>query len=148
MLVASQFAGDASELALVQQINAVKRAMGAGRVVVLVNHDHIYESLYDVLNQRYVTRRDARGRVTKLLRLAIGAHSQLVPVDHRRFKVVVIADERDAWPAAPAPAPPPAREASAPRQPGGNAPQLGGGRYRGTLVTPLFSWCHLPFVAV
>ena len=52
-------------------------------VVVLVNHDHIYESLYDVLNQRYVVRRDAAGRETRLLRLAVGAHSQLVPVDAR-----------------------------------------------------------------
>ena len=37
-----------------QQINEVKRAMQAGRVVVLVNHDQIYEALYDVLNQRFI----------------------------------------------------------------------------------------------
>ena len=55
VLVASQFAGDASELALIQQINAVKRAMGAGRVVVLVNHDHIYESLCVVRHYHYYT---------------------------------------------------------------------------------------------
>jgi len=97
VLVASQFAGDNSELALIQHINAVKRAMGAGRVVVLVNHDRIYESLYDVLNQRYVTRRDAHGRVTRLLRLAVGAHSQLVPVDTSGFKVIVVAEEEDAY---------------------------------------------------
>jgi hypothetical protein len=37
----------------------VKQAMATGRTVILVNHDAIYESLYDVLNQRYVTRVDS-----------------------------------------------------------------------------------------
>jgi hypothetical protein len=49
--------------------------------VVLLNHDNIYEALYDVLNQRYVTRKNPKtGKVTKMLRLAIGSRSQLCPV--------------------------------------------------------------------
>ncbi len=44
--------------------------MAAGRTVVLLNHDNIYEALYDVLNQRYVARTDpVSGQLRKLLRL-------------------------------------------------------------------------------
>jgi hypothetical protein len=44
--------------------------MAAGRTVILLNHDNIYEALYDVLNQRYVMRKDPQsGQVRRLLRL-------------------------------------------------------------------------------
>ena len=36
----------------------VKKAMAAGQTVVLHNHDAIYESLYDVLNQRFLVKVD------------------------------------------------------------------------------------------
>ena len=78
MLIGSDFEEDRSELRLVQQINEVKRAMAAGRVVVLVNHDQIYEALYDVLNQRFISRTSAAtGKTRRMLRLAIGAKSQV-----------------------------------------------------------------------
>src|SRR5690606_34189920 len=54
ILVGSRFKEDLAELHLVQQINQVKQAMAAGRTIILLNHDNIYEALYDVLNQRYV----------------------------------------------------------------------------------------------
>ena len=97
VLVGSQFAEDRSELRLVQQINEVKRAMAAGRIVVLVDHDQIYEALYDVLNQRYITRTNAQtGKTRRMLRLAIGARSQLCPVEPG-FRVVVIAEQQHAY---------------------------------------------------
>ena len=37
-----------------RQINEVKTAMARGSTLVLLNHDNIYEALYDVLNQRYL----------------------------------------------------------------------------------------------
>ena len=50
----------------------VKNGMSRGDNVVLVNHDNIYEALYDILNQRYLTRRNERtGAVQKMLRLAV-----------------------------------------------------------------------------
>ena len=58
VLFGSVFPEDGSKLVLVQQINRVKHAMAHGRTVVLVNHDNIYEALYDVLNQRYLLKRD------------------------------------------------------------------------------------------
>lgn len=59
---------------------------------VLVDHDLIYEALYDVLNQRYITRTSSStGKVKRMLRLAIGARSQLCPVAPG-FRIVVIAE--------------------------------------------------------
>lgn len=44
--------------------------MAAGDTIVLWNLDSIYESLYDVLNQRYVVR-TSEGRTRKSLRLCV-----------------------------------------------------------------------------
>ena len=55
---------DASELHLIQQINEVKTAMATGSTIVLLNHDQIYEALYDVLNQRFLYKTDqATGKI-------------------------------------------------------------------------------------
>ena len=54
--------------------------MATGQTAILVSHDNIYEALYDVLNQRYLVKRDANGRTTRMLRLAIGSRSQLCAV--------------------------------------------------------------------
>jgi hypothetical protein len=82
VLIGSEFKEDISELHLVQQINEVKLAMASGSTIVLLNHDNIYEALYDVLNQRYVFKTDPKtGKTRKMLRLAIGARSQLCNVN-------------------------------------------------------------------
>ena len=76
--------GPCVRLQLITQINIVKRCMQQGHTVVLMNHDNIYEALYDILNQRYVLRRnEKRGTVQKLLRLAVGTRSQLCEVHPR-----------------------------------------------------------------
>ena len=62
MLFGSRFPEDLSELQLVRQVNRVKLAMATGATVVLVNHDNIYEALYDVLNQRYRRRLSSSDR--------------------------------------------------------------------------------------
>ena len=97
VLFGSRFKEDLSELMLVQQVNRVKVAMAKGHTIVLVNHDNIYEALYDVLNQRYLVKRDPRtGETRRLLRLAIGSRSQLC-VCHDDFKVVVIVESQHAY---------------------------------------------------
>eukprot|EP00965_Chrysotila_dentata_P057418 1904620-Pleurochrysis_carterae.AAC.1 len=70
--------------------------MAHGRTVVLVNHDNVYEALYDLLNQRYLIKRDANGVAQRLLRLAIGSRSQLCVV-HEAFKLVVVVEAAHAW---------------------------------------------------
>lgn len=44
------------------QINCVRLAMRAGRTLVLVNHFNIFESLYDMLNMKYVTKTGRDGK--------------------------------------------------------------------------------------
>ena len=93
VLVGSAFRDDNQELLLIQQINAIKRAMARGDTVVLVNHDAIYEALYDVLNQRYLVRHNEKtGAIQRMLRLAVGTRSQLCPVGDG-FKVVLIVEQ-------------------------------------------------------
>jgi hypothetical protein len=97
VLVGSRFKEDNQELYLIQQINSVKQAMAQGRVALLMNNESIYESLYDVLNQRYVTSKDPEtNAVTKLLRLAMGPRSQLCPVKDG-FKLIVIVQQSRAY---------------------------------------------------
>lgn len=82
VLIGSEFPDDVTELKLVQQINEVKLAMASGSSIVLLNHNNIYEALYDVLNQRYVNKTDEKlGKTRRMLRLAIGTRSQLCPVE-------------------------------------------------------------------
>jgi hypothetical protein len=95
VLIGSEFAGDKSELYLIQQINEIKSAMATGSIIILLNHDSIYESLYDVLNQRY-SFNVKDGITTKMLRLAIGAKSQLCPVKEG-FRIIVIIDKDHAY---------------------------------------------------
>lgn len=95
VLVGSAFPDDRHDLYLIQHVNRVKSAMAAGEVVVLWNLDNIYESLYDVLNQRYIVR-SSGGHTRKSLRLAIGARSQLCPVEDG-FRVVVVVERDHAY---------------------------------------------------
>ena len=96
VLIGSEFEDDKNELHLITQINDIKLAMASGSTVVLLNHDNIYEALYDVLNQRYLVKKDQNGKVKKMLRLAIGSRSQLCQVQDG-FKIVVIVEQNHAY---------------------------------------------------
>jgi hypothetical protein len=57
----------------------------------------MFESLYDVLNQRYVYKQDVEtGKDNKMLRLALGPRSQLCPVKDG-FKLIVFVDQQKAY---------------------------------------------------
>lgn len=96
LLVGSEFPEDASELQLIQELNAVKRAMATGSTLVLINHDNMYEALYDVLNQRYVKERTPAGVEHRMLRVAVGMRSALCPV-HDDFKLITIVEATHAY---------------------------------------------------
>lgn len=98
VLVGSQFLRDVnSELRMVHQINEVKRAMRNGYIVVLVNHEGIFPSLYDVLNMRYMTKKSTEtGKTTRKLRLAVGNRSQWCSVGDG-FKIIVVVETKDAY---------------------------------------------------
>jgi len=95
VLIGSSFSSDASEYHLISQINSIKRAMQIGQRVVLLNCDALYEALYDVLNQAFVTR--MMGDVEqKFLRLAVGKRSQLCPV-HPEFRLIAVTEREHAY---------------------------------------------------
>ena len=80
-----------------QRSGATSCSQASGSTVVLLNHDNIYEALYDVLNQRYISKKDkASGRLRKMLRLAIGSRSQLCAVE-KGFKIVVVVEQGHAY---------------------------------------------------
>jgi E3 ubiquitin-protein ligase RNF213 len=82
VIIGSEFSEDQTELHVVQRLNEVKLAMATGKVIVLLNADNMYEALYDVLNQRYLVKKDQKtGNVHRLLRLAIGCRSSLCHVE-------------------------------------------------------------------
>ena len=96
-LVGSRFKDDLEEMHLIQQINLVRQAMAEGKTCILVNNENIYESLYDVLNQRYITQRDKEtGESKRFLRLAIGSRSQLCIVE-TGFKLIVVVEQAKAY---------------------------------------------------
>ena len=92
VLFGSSYPDDQTELFLIGQINAVKDAMAEGSTIVLIDTSNIYESLYDVLNQRYVSKVDKQGNQKRMLRLAIGTRSQLCPCAPG-FRIIVIVGE-------------------------------------------------------
>ncbi|CAK9021977.1 unnamed protein product [Durusdinium trenchii] len=97
ILLGSDFPEDALEAYAIRQLMRVRDAMAKGRSLVLYGMDVIYEALYDdVLNQRYVRRRTEDGEIELMLRLAIGARSQLCPMAES-FKLLVLVDQEQAF---------------------------------------------------
>ncbi|CAE7456062.1 RNF213, partial [Symbiodinium sp. CCMP2456] len=96
ILLGSDFPEDASEAYAIRQLMRVRDAMAKGRMLLLCGMDVIYEALYDVLNQRYVRRRTEEGEIELLLRLAIGARSQLCSMAPS-FKLLVLVDQDQAF---------------------------------------------------
>jgi hypothetical protein len=85
VIIGSQFPEDNNELYMVQQMNEVKLAMATGKIIVLMNADNMYEALYDVLNQRYLTKKNQNtGEIQRFLRLAIGSRSSLCYVEGKK----------------------------------------------------------------
>ena len=97
VIIGSEFSEDDTELYLVHQMNEVKLAMATGKLIVLMNADNMYEALYDVLNQRYLIKKNPEtGETQKLLRLAIGSRSSLCHVEEG-FRIIVIVEQEAAY---------------------------------------------------
>jgi hypothetical protein len=91
VIVGSNFPNDKSDLNICQNIERVKSHMAAGRTVVLLHCDPIYESLYDLLNGHYVVYGDRR-----FVRIAFGSYSRLCAV-HESFRVIVVVEAVEAY---------------------------------------------------
>ncbi|ETO29819.1 hypothetical protein RFI_07303, partial [Reticulomyxa filosa] len=80
-----------SNITSYNQLNKIIDCMDTGKTVILHNLESIYESLYDMLNQRY--QRRPSGNV--YCRVALGTESRDCYV-HENFKCVVVVQKEDA----------------------------------------------------
>ncbi|XP_061431039.1 E3 ubiquitin-protein ligase rnf213-alpha-like [Lethenteron reissneri] len=88
IIFGSSFPRDQEYTQVCRTINRIKVCMEAGRMVVLLNLQGLYESLYDALNQYYVHLGGQR-----YVDLGLGTHRVKCRV-HRRFRLVVIEESR------------------------------------------------------
>ncbi|KAJ8011123.1 hypothetical protein DPEC_G00054920 [Dallia pectoralis] len=87
IIFGSSFPKDQEYTQICRNINRVKICMETGQTVVLLNLQNLYESLYDALNQYYVS---LGGQ--KYVDLGLGTHRVKCRV-HKDFKLIVIEDQ-------------------------------------------------------
>ncbi|XP_071956942.1 E3 ubiquitin-protein ligase rnf213-alpha-like [Antedon mediterranea] len=87
ILYGSSFPFDQEYTQVCRNINRIKLYMEAGKTVVLLNLDNLYESLYDALNQYYVYFGGQR-----YVDLGLGTHRVKCRV-HNSFRLIVVADK-------------------------------------------------------
>ncbi|XP_019201510.1 E3 ubiquitin-protein ligase rnf213-alpha isoform X1 [Oreochromis niloticus] len=87
IIFGSSFPKDQEYTQICRNINRVKVCMETGQTVVLLNLQNLYESLYDALNQYYVT---LGGQ--NYVDLGLGTHRVKCRV-HQNFKLIVIEEK-------------------------------------------------------
>ncbi|XP_072523911.1 E3 ubiquitin-protein ligase rnf213-beta [Salminus brasiliensis] len=93
----SGFPKDQEYAQICRNVSRVKTCMETGRTVILLNLLNLYESLYDALNQYYVT---FSGQ--QYVDLGLGSHRVKCRV-HRDFRLVVIEDQEKVYDKFPVP---------------------------------------------
>ncbi|MED6241326.1 hypothetical protein ATANTOWER_009228, partial [Ataeniobius toweri] len=88
IIFGSSFPKDQEYMQICRNINRVKVCMETGQTVVLLNLQNLYESLYDALNQYYVT---LGGQ--KYVDLGLGTHRVKCRV-HPNFRLIVIEEKQ------------------------------------------------------
>ncbi|KAJ8398812.1 hypothetical protein AAFF_G00420090 [Aldrovandia affinis] len=87
IIFGSSFPKDQEYTQICRNINRVKICMETGQTIVLLNLQNLYESLYDALNQYYVT---LGGQ--KYVDLGLGTHRVKCRV-HKDFRLIVIEEK-------------------------------------------------------
>ena len=87
VIFGSSFPNDHDYTEVCRNINRIKVCMETGRTVVLLNLRDLYESLYDALNQHYVTFADQR-----YVDLGLGGHRVKCRVA-KNFRLIVIEEK-------------------------------------------------------
>ncbi|XP_069008985.1 E3 ubiquitin-protein ligase rnf213-alpha-like, partial [Embiotoca jacksoni] len=87
VIFGSSFPKDQEYTQICRNINRIKVCMETGQTVVLLNLQNLYESLYDALNQYYVT---LGGQ--KYVDLGLGTHRVKCRV-HQNFRLIVIEEK-------------------------------------------------------
>ncbi|XP_013916013.1 PREDICTED: E3 ubiquitin-protein ligase RNF213-like, partial [Thamnophis sirtalis] len=88
IIFGSSFPKDQEYTQICRNINRVKICMETGKMVVLLNLQNLYESLYDALNQYYV---QLAGQ--KYIDLGLGTHRVKCRV-HPKFRLIVIEEKK------------------------------------------------------
>ncbi|XP_065678766.1 E3 ubiquitin-protein ligase rnf213-alpha isoform X3 [Hydra vulgaris] len=91
IIFGSSFPKDQQFTQICRDINRIKICMETGARVVLLNMENLYESLYDTLNQYYVS---LGGK--NYVDLGIGSHRVKCRV-HEDFRLIVIADKENVY---------------------------------------------------
>jgi hypothetical protein len=91
VIFGSEFPMDQSDLQISLNLQKIKTCMATGKRVVLVHCEQLYESLYDLLNQHYISVKSQN-----FVRIAFGSHSRLCPI-HASFRIICIVDKYDAY---------------------------------------------------
>lgn len=91
IIFGSDFPLDQNDLQVCINIQKVKLCMAEGITTVLVHCESLYESLYDLLNQHYVS---YGGQI--YVRLAFGTYTRLCPID-KNFRIIVIVEKEEAY---------------------------------------------------
>ncbi len=71
VIFGSEFPNDQTDLQICLNLQKIKTCMASGKTVILVHCESLYESLYDLLNQHYISYGAQR-----FVRLAFGTHSR------------------------------------------------------------------------
>ncbi|ETO02675.1 hypothetical protein RFI_34743, partial [Reticulomyxa filosa] len=86
-----------SNIANYSYLNKIIDCMDTGKTVILNNLDNIYESLYDMLNQRYQQRpSEVKKKGDNYCRVALGTESRDCRVDPN-FRCIVVVNKQDAY---------------------------------------------------
>lgn len=88
IIFGSSFPKDLEYIQVCRNINRIKICMETGKTVILLNLENLYESLYDALNQYYVTLGGNR-----FVDLGLGTHRVKCKV-HQSFRLIVVADKQ------------------------------------------------------
>ncbi|XP_060590374.1 E3 ubiquitin-protein ligase rnf213-alpha-like [Ruditapes philippinarum] len=91
VIFGGSFRRDQEYTQICRNINKIKICMETGKLVILVNSDNLYESLYDALNQYYVYFGGER-----YVDLGFGTHRVKCPV-HKDFKLIVVAEKQTVY---------------------------------------------------
>ena len=91
IIFGSSFPKDQEYTHVCRTINRVKVCMATGRMVVLLNLNKLYESLYDALNQYYVYHGGQR-----FVDLGLGNHRVKCQV-HKDFRLILVAEQTDVY---------------------------------------------------
>ncbi|XP_077980129.1 E3 ubiquitin-protein ligase rnf213-alpha-like [Glandiceps talaboti] len=91
VIFGSSFPKDQEYTQVCRNINRIKVCMETGRMVVLLNLENLYESLYDALNQYYSYFGGQR-----YVDLGLGTHRVKCRV-HQDFRLIVVADKQHVY---------------------------------------------------